>query len=124
MPNSSLNTQKYRYFFDIEILNQTNVKIDINNGTSFETANDPVSVNFRSGYRYQYTAENNKIFMSFTGSKSAYSKVDPLFTIVFKLRSFLKKATVIVPVEVEEPEPEPKEEEEPPIDEEEEQTEE
>ena len=45
--------------------------------------------------------------MSFTGAKSAYSKVDPLFTIVFKLRSFLKKATVIVPVEVEEPEPEP-----------------
>ena len=51
----------------------TNVKININNGTDFETAGDPVPVTFRSGYRFQYEAENNKVFMSFTGSKPTYS---------------------------------------------------
>ena len=95
----------------------TNVKININNGTDFETAGDPVPVTFRSGYRFQYEAENNKVFMSFTGSKPTYSQVDPIFTITFKLRSFEKRPTVIVPVEVKE---EPKEE--PLIDEEKEQT--
>ena len=108
VPNSSLDMVNMRYFYDIEITNVTNVNIQINNGTSFETANDPVKVTFRSGYRFQYTAENNKVFMSFTGSVPTYSKVDPLFTVTFKLRSFEKRPTVIVPVEVkEEPEPEP-----------------
>jgi len=41
--------------------------------------------------------------MSFTGSVPTYSKADPLFTVLFKLRSFEKKTTLIVPVEVEVP---------------------
>jgi len=46
--------------------------------------------------------------MSFTGRKTAYQKDDPLFTVIFKLRSFKNKATVVIPVEVYEPEkPEP-----------------
>ena len=57
-----------RYFWDIEIQDLTNVVITINNGTSLETAADPITVSFSTGYRFQFTAENNIIFMTFTAS--------------------------------------------------------
>ena len=52
VPNSSLDMENMRYFYDIELTNVTNVDIYINNGTSFTTANDPIQVSFRSGYRF------------------------------------------------------------------------
>jgi hypothetical protein len=77
-----------RYFWDVEIKELTNVVITINNGTALETANDPITVSFSSGYRFQFTAENNMIFMAFTGSVPSTSSVSPLFSLTIKLRSF------------------------------------
>jgi len=45
--------------------------------------------------------------MTFTATVPAYSKTAPLFTVTFKLRSFEKRPTIVVPVEVVEPDPEP-----------------
>ena len=59
VPASSLDEENMRYFFDIEMYEMTNVVISINNGTSLETANDPITVSFLTGTRFQFTAENN-----------------------------------------------------------------
>lgn len=77
-----------RYFWDVDIKELTNVVITINNGTALETANDPITVSFSTGYRFQFTAENNMIFMAFTGSVPTTSTNSPLFSITIKLRSF------------------------------------
>ena len=66
----------------------TNVLINLNNGTSLETANGPITVSFSTGYRFQYTAENNKVFMTFTASVPANSKKQPAFGLQIKLRQF------------------------------------
>ena len=42
VPTSSLDMENMRYFWDVEILEMTNVDIRINNGTSLTTANDPI----------------------------------------------------------------------------------
>ena len=52
MPTSDLDTKKMKYFWDIDIDELANVDITINNGTSLETAADPISVSFSSGYRF------------------------------------------------------------------------
>ena len=77
-----------RYFWDIEIQDLTNVVITINNGTSLETAADPITVSFSTGYRFQYTAEDNIIYMTFTGSVPTTSSTAPLYSMTIKLRSF------------------------------------
>ena len=41
-----------RYFYDVEVLNMTNVDMLISNGSSYETANDTVKVSFSTGYRF------------------------------------------------------------------------
>jgi hypothetical protein len=52
VPSSSLDEINFRYFWDIEIYELTNVVIQINNGTALETANDPITVAFSTGYRF------------------------------------------------------------------------
>lgn len=99
VPLSSLDTEKMRYFYDIEFQDLANVEITINNGTSLQKAKDTVKVGFSSGYRFQYTAEDNKIYMSMLGKVPSYSSQLPLFSMSIKLRSFEIRPTVIVPVE-------------------------
>lgn len=88
VPTSSLDEENMRYFFDIELYEMSNVVISINNGTSLETANDPIEVGFLTGTRFQFTAENNMIFMAFTADVASTSSVDAAFGFTIKLRSF------------------------------------
>jgi len=88
VPTSDLDTDKMRYFWDVNIDEMTNVVTTINNGTSLLTANDPITVGFTTGYRFQFTAENNVVFMAFTGSVPSTSSNSPLFSMSIKLRSF------------------------------------
>lgn len=88
VPSSDMDMENMKYFWDIEIKEITNVVITINNGTSIETAADPITVSFSTGYRFQFTAENNIIFMTFTGSVPSTSSTSPLFNMTIKLRSF------------------------------------
>ena len=61
--------KNYKYFFDIDFYIRTNVIIQLNNGTSLFTANDPITVSGTTGERFQYTAEgSNKIYLTFTAS--------------------------------------------------------
>lgn len=103
VPTSDLDEENMRYFWDLEIQELTNVVITINNGTSLETAADPITVSFTTGYKFQFTAENNMIFMTFTGNVPSFSSNLPLFKMTIKLRSFALNPT---PVEPTEPEPE------------------
>ena len=41
-----------RYFWDVEISDMVNIEVKINNGTSLETADDAISVSYRTGYRF------------------------------------------------------------------------
>ena len=88
VPTSDLDSKKMRYFWDVNIEELSNVVITINNGTSLMTADDPITVGFTTGYRFQFTAEDNMIFMAFTGSVPSTSSASPLFNISIKLRSF------------------------------------
>ena len=88
VPTSDLDTKEMRYFWDVNVGQMTNTIITINNGTSLLTADDPITVGFTTGYRFQFTAENNQIFMAFTGSVPSTSSTSPLFDISIKLRSF------------------------------------
>ena len=88
VPSSDMDSENMRYFWDIEIKELTNVVITINNGTALNTAADPITVSFSTGYRFQFTAENNIIFMTFTGSVPSTSSTNPLFSMTIKLRSF------------------------------------
>ena len=88
VPSADLDSENMRYFWDVEIQDLTNVVITINNGTSLETAADPITVSFSTGYRFQFTAENNIIFMTFTGSVPSTSSTLPLYSLTIKLRSF------------------------------------
>ena len=88
VPTTDLDSENMRYFWDVEIKELTNVVITINNGTALDTAADPITVSFSTGYRFQFTAENNIIFMTFTGSVPSTSSTDPLFSMTIKLRSF------------------------------------
>ena len=84
--------------------------IQINNGTSLYAANDPIQVSFTTGYRFQFTAENNQVFMAFTGDAATTATATPLFSVNVKLRSFELNPTsptdstdVTVPTEPENP---------------------
>ena len=88
VPNTDMDTEAMRYFWDIEIDQLTNVVITINNGTALTSASDAITVSFSTGYRFQFEAENNVIFMTFTGSVPSTSSTSPLFSMSIKLRSF------------------------------------
>ena len=96
VPTSDIDLENYRYFWDIEIYELTNVIIQINNGTALETANDPISVGFSTGYRFQYTAESNNVYIAFTGDVPSTSSNDPAFGFTIKLRSFDIRPVVVV----------------------------
>ena len=84
-PNSYLSDENMAYFWDIEITERTNTRVSLNNGTSLFDANDPIVVSTDTGSRFQYTAENNVIFISFTAQGTS---VQPKFGLTVKLRAF------------------------------------
>ena len=108
VPTSDLDQENYRYFWDLEVSQITNVDMFINNGTSLAAANDPIAVSLSTGYRFQFTAEDNQIFIALTGDQPATSSSQPLFGFTIKLRTF-----EITPERPEPDEPEPVEPVEP-----------
>jgi len=84
VPSSDLE-KGYRYFWDIQVNNRTNVRMTLNNGTALGNAGDPITVTTATGSRFQYVAENNKIFLSFMAQVSASSKLSALFSFTIKL---------------------------------------
>ena len=59
VPESDLDMVNNRYFFEVEFDRITHTDVFLMNGTESSTANEPISVNFFSGYKFQYEAENN-----------------------------------------------------------------
>ena len=107
VPTSDLDTEKMRYFWDVEISKNTNVDIIINNGTSYETGGDSIQVSFSTGYKFQYFAENNNIYVSFTANVPSTSTTQPVFAITVKLRSFEINPELPEPTPLPTPEPTP-----------------
>jgi hypothetical protein len=62
---ADLDSENNRYFYEVEFDRVKNVNAWIMNGTDYAEANDPYQVNFYSGYKFQYEAENNEVFMTF-----------------------------------------------------------
>ena len=89
VPDADLNRTHYLYFWDIEIVEKENVDIYISNGAELATGNSTVTVSSSTGYRHQYVAERNRVYMSFTGNVAAGSTKDPAFAAQVTLRSFL-----------------------------------
>lgn len=85
--DQNLDEANNAYYWDITFENLLNVEVAISNGTSFESAGDTVTVGFSSGYRFQYEAPRNQIWMSFTGSVN-FSTSDPRFKVSIRLRTF------------------------------------
>ena len=52
VPDADLNREAYRYFWDIEIIEQKNVEIYISNGRSIDSANNTKTANDTVGYRF------------------------------------------------------------------------
>ena len=86
--SGDMKNKNFKYFFDIDFYERTSCIIQLNNGTSLFTANDPITVSGTTGSRFQYEAENNKIYMTFTASQSSSSSKSPGFGFTIKLRSF------------------------------------
>ena len=61
VPESDLDMDNNRYFFEVEFDfdTTTNTNAYIMNGTDEASADEIISVNFYSGYKFQYEAENN-----------------------------------------------------------------
>lgn len=85
--DTSLDEANNRYFWDVEFESLTNVVVALSNGTDYLTAGDSVSVTFFSGYRFQYEAPRNQIWMSFTGAVQSGTE-DPAFKVSIRLRTF------------------------------------
>ena len=105
--DSSMDTTTTAYFWDITINDYSNCVIQLNNGTDLFSANDPITVSTSTGNRFQYTAEQNGIFMTFTGSQASTASPLPSFDITIKLRAFALIPDEPEPEPVVEPEPEP-----------------
>ena len=99
----------FKYFWDIDFYLQTNIVAQLNNGTSLFTANDPITVSGNTGTRFQYEAENNKIYLAMTASVASGSTQSPAFGFTIKLRSFDTRppAPIIITIPAPEPEPTP-----------------
>ena len=86
--NSEELDANFKYFWDIDFYLQRNIVAQLNNGTSLFTANDPITVSGNTGTRFQYEAENNKVYMAMTASVASGSTQSPAFGFTIKLRSF------------------------------------
>lgn len=84
---SDLDMVNNRYFFEVNFEGVENVNAYIMNGTDFSTANDPYQVNFYSGYKFQYQAENNQLFMTFQGNAPDSDDI-PNFKFSIRLYTF------------------------------------
>ena len=88
VPESDLDMKNNRYFFEVEFERLSNVNAYIMNGTATETSDESISINFFSGYKFQYEAENNQIFMTMTGDAPDDDDDDPSFKFQIKLYTF------------------------------------
>lgn len=90
VPNAALDRLNYRYFWDVEIKEQTNCNIYISDGRSLDTASGTKEVDIATGYRFQYEAEARNVYLAFsaTEDQSGDGK-DPAFEAYVYLRSFL-----------------------------------
>jgi len=52
VPDAYLDREAYRYFWDIEIIEQTNVEIYVSNGRSIDSANNTKTADDIEGYRF------------------------------------------------------------------------
>ena len=86
--DGSLDEDNNRYFWDVEFQSLSTVTVALSNGTTFATAGDSVSVSFFTGYRFQYEAPRNQVWMSFTGQAGSAGDVEPAFKVSVRLRTF------------------------------------
>ena len=87
MNDQNLDEANNAYYWDVTFENLLNVEVALSNGTDFESAADTVDVGFSSGYRFQYEAPRNQLWMSFTGSVNSGSS-EPRFKVSVRLRTF------------------------------------
>ena len=113
VPTSDLDMENMRYFWEVDITEDTNVDVIVNNGTSYATGGDSIAVGFTTGYKFQYFAENNNIYVTFTGNVPTTSTASPHFAITVKLRSFEINPPLPEPTPAPTPTPEPTPEPEP-----------
>ena len=113
VPTSDLDMENMRYFWEVDITDDTNVDVIINNGTSYATGGDSIAVGFTTGYKFQYFAENNNIYVTFTANVPTTSTAAPHFAITVKLRSFEINPPLPEPTPTPAPTPEPTPEPEP-----------
>ena len=52
VPTSDLDMENMRYFWEVDITEDTNVDVIINNGTSYATGGDSIAVGFTTGYKF------------------------------------------------------------------------
>ena len=90
VPESDLDMENNRYFFEVEFdfENMINTNAYIMNGTEPATADEIINVNYYSGYTFQYEAENNQIYMTFTGDAPDEDDDDPTFSFQIRLYTF------------------------------------
>ena len=91
--DADLDKAAYRYFWDIEIIKQTNVDIYASNGRSIDTANNTKTADDITGYRFQYEAESNRVYLAFTANVTNSDDSNPAFGAKITLRSFLVNPT-------------------------------
>jgi len=61
--------------------------VSLSNGTDYKNAGDTITVSFSTGYRFQYEAPRNQLWMTFTGDADDGDN-DPHFKISMRLRTF------------------------------------
>ena len=84
VPDQDLDKINYRYFWDVEIFEQTGVDIFVSSGRDLDTADDTEEVDSDTGYRFQYEAESNRVYLAFT----AQNDESPTYGATVTLRSF------------------------------------
>ena len=95
VPEKDMDTENYNYYMDIQFKKLTNVITMMNNGTSFFTANDPISVTFSTGYDFTYDIGNGQsVFLVFYGTESKLN--DPQFTVGVQIITTRKRGSTVI----------------------------
>ena len=68
VPSSDLDLETSLYFWEIEVTERKFIQMTLNNGTNLFEADGSIVVSTETGNKFQYSAENNKVFMSFTAN--------------------------------------------------------
>jgi len=93
---NDMDTDNFNYYIDLEFTRTKNVIVVMNNGTSYATADDPITVNFASGFDFTYDVSNGQsIFLVFIGTE--VSKLyEPHFTVSVKVSTTKKRGSTII----------------------------